>query len=183
MTDFAMIDIFGYHVNAYAVAIFTFFLIFSIGLYRAQKSNKLDWTDLLTRDGRKVSTTKLMQLIGGIVATWVIVKLTLTKELNMDMFVTYLMYIAGSDGYAKYIMARYGQAGSDDSHATHNGYQNHDYGNRNHQMTNYGSNQQGYNPRNTGNNFSNYTKNPGGNQEFDYQDDDNDRPSGSAKAM
>jgi hypothetical protein len=29
-----------------------------------------------------------------------------------------LMYVAGSDGYAKYIMAKYGQAGSDDSHVS-----------------------------------------------------------------
>jgi hypothetical protein len=118
MTELNMIELFGYHINLFAVSIFAFFAIFGIALYRAQTSNRLDWTDMLTRDGSKVSTTKLLQLIGGFVATWVIVKLTLTKELNMDMFVTYLMYIAGSDGYAKYIMAKYGQAASDDSHVS-----------------------------------------------------------------
>lgn len=118
MHDITMIELFGYNINTYAVAIFTFFLIFGVALFRAQRAQRLDWVDMLTRDGSKVSTTKLLQLIGGFVATWVIVKLTLTKELNMDMFVTYLMYIAGSDGYAKYIMAKYGQAGSDDSHVS-----------------------------------------------------------------
>lgn len=118
MTELNMIELFGYHINLFAVSIFTFFAIFGIALFRAQRANKLDWTDMLTRDGSKVSTTKLLQLIGGFVATWVIVKLTLTKDLNMDMFVTYLMYIAGSDGYAKYIMAKYGQAASDDSHVS-----------------------------------------------------------------
>lgn len=116
MHDITVIELFGYTFNTYAIAIFTFFAIFGIALFRAQRDNRLDWVDMLTRDGSKVSTTKLLQLIGGIVATWVIVKLTLTKELTMDMFVTYLMYVAGSDGYAKYIMAKYGQAGSDDSH-------------------------------------------------------------------
>lgn len=105
-------------MNAYALSIFTFFVFFGVALYRAQRDNRLDWTDMLTRDGSKVSTTKLLQLIGGVVATWVIIKLTLNKELSMDMFVTYLMYIAGSDGYAKYIMAKYGAEASDDSHAT-----------------------------------------------------------------
>lgn len=104
--------------NANALSISGILVILLIAFLRAQRYNKLDWTDLLTRDGTKVSTTKLLQLVGGIVATWVIIKLTLNKELSVEILVTYLMYVAGSDGYAKYIMAKYGQAASDDSHVS-----------------------------------------------------------------
>ena len=119
MTPSTVVPYLGYEINAFAVAIIIFFLILLIAIARAQFTGKLDWTDMLTRDGTKVSTTKLLQLVGGGVASWVVIKLAITKDLNVDIFVTYLMYIAGSDGYAKYIMARYGQAGSDDSTVTY----------------------------------------------------------------
>lgn len=75
------------------------------------------WTDMITRDGTKVSTTKLLQLVGGVVATWVIIQLTIQEKITWDLFAIYLAYVASIDGYSKFILARYGVTGSDDSKA------------------------------------------------------------------
>jgi len=111
----SMIEIFGYQINAYAVSILIFIGALVIAIFRGQKNNTLQWSDMITRDGTKVSTTKLLQLLGGVVGTWVIIKLTLTKELSTEIFAIYLTYVASIDGYSKFIMAKYGASGSDDS--------------------------------------------------------------------
>lgn len=102
-------------MNFYAISILTVFLIFLVALWRAQRARRLDWLDMITRDGTKVSTTKILQLIGGVVATWIIIQTTIQGKLTWDLFAIYLAYVASIDGYAKFIMAKYGAAGSDDS--------------------------------------------------------------------
>lgn len=111
----SMVNIFGIEVNIYATILILFFGIFLISLWRAQKAKRLDWMDMLTRDGTKVSTTKILQLVGGVVATWVITKVTLQGDLTWDLFAIYLAYVASIDGFSKLIMAKYGAEGSDDS--------------------------------------------------------------------
>ncbi len=113
--EMSQVNIFGFDVNVYACALLIFFAIFLIALWRAQRAKRLDWLDMLTRDGTKVSTTKVLQLIGGVVGTWVIVQVTLRGELTWDLFAIYLAYVASIDGFSKFIMARYGAEGSDDS--------------------------------------------------------------------
>ena len=76
-------------------------------IYKAHKSKRLDWCDMITRDGSKVSTTKVLQLIGGAVATWVIIKLTYLDKLTWDLFAIYLAYVASIDGFSKLILAKY----------------------------------------------------------------------------
>ena len=70
---------------------------------------------MITRDGTKVSTTKILQLVGGVVGTFIIIKVTLQGTLTWDLFAIYLSYVASIDGFSKLIMAKYGAAGSDDS--------------------------------------------------------------------
>lgn len=110
-----MIELFGYTFNVPAIAISLFFIVLVYGLFSSSRKKELDWKDMLTRDGNKVSTTKLLQLMGGVVGTWVIIKLTLNKELTAELFVIYLTYVASIDGYSKWILARYGATGSDDT--------------------------------------------------------------------
>ena len=111
----SMVNIFGYDINIYGAVLVLFLGIFLIALWKAQKAKRLDWLDMLTRDGTKVSTTKILQLVGGAVATWVITKVTLQCDLTWDLFAIYLAYVASIDGFSKLIMAKYGAEGSDDS--------------------------------------------------------------------
>lgn len=115
LIDQSMVNIMGLDINIYGAFLLSLFAIFLIAVYKAQKSKRLDWVDMLTRDGTKVSTTKLLQLIGGVVGTWIIVKVTLQAQLTWDLFAIYLAYVASIDGYSKLIMAKYGAQGSDDS--------------------------------------------------------------------
>lgn len=103
-----LLSIFGYELNAMAFA----FAILVSGLlwlfYRIQSSEKLDFADLITKDGRSVSLTKMLQLLGGLTATWVIVKLTLSNGLTESVFGLYLTYVGAIEGYSKFVAAKYG---------------------------------------------------------------------------
>ncbi len=50
-------------------------------LWRVQASGKLDLVDMVTKNGTSVSLTKVLQLLGGVTATWVIMNLTMSNEL------------------------------------------------------------------------------------------------------
>lgn len=110
-----MIMINNFVINFYAISILIVVILFLFAVWREHRSKRLDWLDMLTRDGTKVSTTKILQLVGGVVATWIIIQVTLQDKLTWDLFTIYLTYVASIDGYSKFIMAKYGASGSDDS--------------------------------------------------------------------
>lgn len=111
----AIITMFGMDFNVYAIVILAMLFVFLFMLFKAQRAHRLNWMDMITRDGTKVSTTKILQLVGGVVATWVVIKTTIQGALTWDLFAIYLAYVASIDGFSKFIMARYGAAASDDS--------------------------------------------------------------------
>ena len=99
--------LFGYEVNVLALAMaLTAFGILML-FWRIQTSKKLDFADMITKDGRAVSLTKILQLVGGITATWIMVKLTLTGGLTEAVLGIYLAYVGGIEGYSKFISAKY----------------------------------------------------------------------------
>lgn len=75
--------------------------------WRIQKSKKLDFTDMLTKNGTSVSLTKVLQLVGGITSTWVIVNLALNNTLSESLFGLYLAYVGSIEAYSKFVAARY----------------------------------------------------------------------------
>lgn len=75
--------------------------------WRIQLSKKLDFTDMLTKNGKSVSLTKVLQLIGGITSTWVIINLALSNTLSESIFGLYLAYVGSIEAYSKFIAARY----------------------------------------------------------------------------
>lgn len=75
-----------------------------------QRLGHLAFADLITGNGTSVSATKLLNLIGGITATWVIINLTQSNNLSMDMFIVYLTYVGGIQGFSKFVSAKYNYA-------------------------------------------------------------------------
>lgn len=75
--------------------------------WRIQQSKKLDFADMLTKNGKSVSLTKVLQLIGGITSTWVIINLALSNALPESIFGLYLAYVGSIEAYSKFIAARY----------------------------------------------------------------------------
>lgn len=76
------------------------------------KSKDFNWTDMITQTdfsrNRAVSLTKVLQLIGGITATWVIMVYALKQTLSSEMFLTYLTYVGAIEGWSKFVSAKYG---------------------------------------------------------------------------
>jgi hypothetical protein len=103
-----IINIMGYQFNMLTIAIVLAFLGILFLFYRIQKSDKLDFADMITEDGTSVSLTKILQLLGGVTATWIIIKLTSAGALTEGLFGIYLGYVAGVEGYSKFVAAKYG---------------------------------------------------------------------------
>jgi hypothetical protein len=104
----AVLDIFGFQVNIPSVGIMVVLFGILFLFYRIHKAEKLDFADMITKDGKSVSLTKILQLIGGITATWIMIKLTLTGGLTEALFGLYLTYVGAVEGYSKYVSAKYG---------------------------------------------------------------------------
>jgi hypothetical protein len=102
-----LIDLFGHTINLMHVMILIIFGGLVTMFWRIQRSDKLDFSDMITKDGRSVSLTKVLQLIGGTTATWIVVKLAISGTLGADIFGIYLMYVASIEGFSKFMTAKY----------------------------------------------------------------------------
>lgn len=103
----AVVHVFGYDLNLSGSMIMLVLAGLLYLFYRIQRLEKLDFADLITKDGRSVSLTKVLQLIGGITATWIMIKLTLSGTLTEALFGLYLTYVGAIEGYSKYVSAKY----------------------------------------------------------------------------
>jgi len=108
MSNAMTVSVYGYNINLIAVMIFVAIFGVLVMFYNIQKSSKLDFADMLTKDGKAVSLTKVLQLVGGITATWIMIKLTLTGGLTEALFGLYLTYVGAIEGYSKFVAAKYG---------------------------------------------------------------------------
>jgi hypothetical protein len=75
--------------------------------WKIQREDKLDFTDMITANGRTVSLTKILQLVGGVTGTWVVIKMGMAGTITADIFMIYLTYVASIEGFSKFIQARY----------------------------------------------------------------------------
>ena len=55
----------------------------------------------------KASITRTLQLIAGLTATWVVVKLTVNDKITYDMFGIYLIAVGASEAWTKYVAAKF----------------------------------------------------------------------------
>lgn len=109
-----MIDLFlnwliqpGSLTSLMLILIFSF--IFTVFI-NAQLRGRIDWLDLVCRSNTSiVSLSKVLQLVGGIVATWIVVKSTLLSngDISWELFTAYLAYVGSVEAYGKYITLRY----------------------------------------------------------------------------
>ena len=106
-SDAMILDLFGYRLNLMTVLIVGLLAMMFYTFYYVQKNRLLDFTDLLTNDGRKVSGTKTMQVIAGVASTWVVLKTGLAGTLSPELFGVYLAYMASVEGFSKFIAAKY----------------------------------------------------------------------------
>jgi hypothetical protein len=107
VSEAMQISLFGYDINLLSVMIILMIFGILYMFWRIQTSRKLDFTDMITKDGRTVSLTKVLQMIGGLTATWILIKLTLTGNLTEGILAIYLAYVASIEGYSKFISAKY----------------------------------------------------------------------------
>jgi hypothetical protein len=132
-------------LDIYGAFILVLGMIFFYMLWKANRQGNLIWTDLITNKGTTVvSLTKMLQLIGGMVGTWLMIKLTLQEKLTEEYLMIYLTYVGAIEGWSKFVAARYGATfdpngnGSSNGNGNNNGYGN-GYGNGNGRGQGYGN--------------------------------------------
>ena len=87
------------------------FLSFVVMFWRAQAKNQLNWIDLIRKPGSPtISLTKVIQLLGAMVATWIMVKMAMADKVSWDLLATYLAYVGSVEGYSKFVSAKYGNS-------------------------------------------------------------------------
>ncbi len=95
-------------MSIWHISILGFICILAGYLIAVSRDSKQDvsFLDLVAHNG-KLSTSKILQVVGGVCATWIVIKLTLTTGINWDIFAIYLAYVAGVDGFNKVIQAKF----------------------------------------------------------------------------
>jgi len=106
-TNAMILDVWGYQLNLMSVLIIGLIFMLFYTFYSIQKSQRLDFADMFTKDGRKVSSTKVLQFIAGIASTWFIIKTGLQGTLSVEIFGVYLAFMASVEGFSKFISAKY----------------------------------------------------------------------------
>ena len=98
----------GITIDPLALVISVLALLFLFMLWRGTKDESLDWKDMITSKGsNKVSLTKVLQLVGGVTGTWVMVYMTLKLQMTAEVLFTYLAYVGAIEGWSKFVAAKY----------------------------------------------------------------------------
>lgn len=119
MLEESMITFGDFTINAYGIAVSLIFLVIVFVVWRMHKDDDLNLSDMITTydpytNRERASTTKTLQLVGGIVASFAIIKLTLQAALTWDLFAIYLAYVASVEGFSRFLRAKYGVDKKDD---------------------------------------------------------------------
>ena len=93
--------------NGLSVILILTFLLFYM-LWRENSTGNIKWVDVVTNHQQRVSLTKLLQLVGGMTGTWIMVYMTLHNLLTTEMLIVYLTYVGAIEGYSKFVAAKYG---------------------------------------------------------------------------
>lgn len=72
-----------------------------------REENALDWVDFITDQNGKLSASKLSQMIGLIISSWVVVVLADKGSISFDIFGLYLAFAAGTAGWSSYLKAKF----------------------------------------------------------------------------
>ncbi len=90
------------------ILIFLFFLMviaILYGLYKRDndKHDVWEWKQLVSELDGKASQTKLMQLIGSITGTFIVIYQTMKDNLNAEIFIAYLAALGLSAGFSRWL--------------------------------------------------------------------------------
>ena len=63
----------------------------------------------------KASVPKTLQIVAGLTGTWIVIDMAANKTLTVDFFITYLAALGVSEGWSKFIGAKFGKAPDSDN--------------------------------------------------------------------
>lgn len=102
--------------NVLLIAFSLLVTILLVGAYLASRDPRshFQWTHLITDPmTNKGSLTRVLQLLGGLTGTYVIVWHTLKLSLSSEMFAIYLAALGVSEGFSKWVQLKYKNTNKD----------------------------------------------------------------------
>ena len=79
-----------------------------VALFWSASKRGLSCLDLITDKGSgKMSLTKVLNLLGAISGTWVVMRMAVDKSLDPMTFAIFLGYCAGTHAFSTWLSARY----------------------------------------------------------------------------
>lgn len=97
----------GLQINLVTFSVFVLGAIV-IGLFWQASRKGLSCLDLITDKGSgKMSLTKVLNVLGGIVGTWTVMRMAIDKSLSWELFALFLAYCAGTHAFSTYLSARF----------------------------------------------------------------------------
>ena len=83
-------------------------LLVMIALFWQAARRGLSCLDLITDKGSgKMSLTKVLNVLGGIVGTWTVMRMAIDKSLTWDVFGLFLAYCAGTHAFSTWVSAKF----------------------------------------------------------------------------
>ena len=102
----------GTPISNLAILVVLGVIAYLLFIANKDNTNNIKWTDMLVQQNvagtGTLSLTKVLQLVGGVTSTWVIVVSTLDQKLSSEIFLTYLTYVGAIEGWSKFVAAKYG---------------------------------------------------------------------------
>lgn len=109
--NFGIVNVMGVDVNLFAIVLVLILVYIFHAMLKASKKGKLDWLDLITKDNsKKVSSTKIFNIVGAIVSTWLTIYMGLKGTLTWDFYMIYLAFTSGNAMFSKALSMRYGSS-------------------------------------------------------------------------
>lgn len=109
------------------IVLFLIILLFTIyGLYKKNNDDHdiWEWKQLVSEADGKASQTKLMQLIGSITGTFIVIYQTLKNDLSGEIFIAYLAALGLSAGFSRWLNKQPNSRYSDNERYSRNRHDN-----------------------------------------------------------
>ncbi len=109
---FAVIAMIPFSASTWFILFTMLFFVLLFFSASRDPNSKIKWEDMIVenRNG-KASPYKLGYMVGIVVSTWIVIKLSDADHLGLDIFGAYLAYLLGGAGFNSYIKNQSGGGG------------------------------------------------------------------------
>lgn len=97
----------AFKVDLLTISVLSICLLIVALFWQAARKG-LSCLDLITDKGSgKMSLTKVMNLLGGVIGSWAVMRQAVDGKLTWDLLMVFLAYCAGTHGFSTWLQAKH----------------------------------------------------------------------------